>query len=60
MPGTRAIQIEESTPDIYASLDAASDRLRLCLFRRQTYGSVALLMKAHASRLIVCAIAAYP
>lgn len=27
MPGTRAIQIEESTPDIYASLDAAADRL---------------------------------
>ena len=27
MPGTRTIQIEESTPDIYACLDAAADRL---------------------------------
>jgi putative sigma-54 modulation protein len=27
MPGSRAIQIEESTPDVYASLDAAADRL---------------------------------
>jgi putative sigma-54 modulation protein len=31
MPGTSAIQIEETTPDLYASLDAASDRLiRIC------------------------------
>ena len=27
MPGTRTIQIEESTPDVYASLDKAADRL---------------------------------
>jgi ribosomal subunit interface protein len=27
MPGTRTIQIEESTPDVYACLDAAADRL---------------------------------
>jgi len=27
MPGARTIQIEETTPDPYASMDAASDRL---------------------------------
>jgi putative sigma-54 modulation protein len=27
MPGAKAIQIEETTPDAYASLDAAADRL---------------------------------
>ena len=27
MPGARTIQIEEATPDPYASMDAASDRL---------------------------------
>src|SRR5258708_39612710 len=27
MPGTRTIQIEESTPDVYACLDLAADRL---------------------------------
>ena len=27
MPGAKTIQIEETTPDSYASLDAASDRL---------------------------------
>jgi putative sigma-54 modulation protein len=27
MPGTRTIQIEESTPDIYACLELAADRL---------------------------------
>jgi ribosomal subunit interface protein len=27
MPGTKAIQIEETTPDPYASLDAAAERL---------------------------------
>ncbi len=27
MPGMRTIQIEESTPDVYACLDAAADRL---------------------------------
>lgn len=27
MPGTSSIQIEENTPDVYASLDAAADRL---------------------------------
>ncbi len=27
MPGARAIQIEETTPDPYASMDSASDRL---------------------------------
>ena len=27
MPGARTIQIEESTPDVYACLDAAADRL---------------------------------
>src|ERR1700682_2142291 len=27
MPGAKTIQIEETTPDVYASLDAAADRL---------------------------------
>ena len=27
MPGSRTIQIEESTPDLYACMDAAADRL---------------------------------
>ena len=27
MPGARTIQIEESTPDVYGSLDVAADRL---------------------------------